>query len=273
MVVPTGRARRPRCPALLPPLMRYRQAYSSASVFGEKLTCGTHWQCRPALRRGSPAYECSPDLPLSRFCSWRGAETPWGCTSASMPAAVVADLDQLRCRRVRMVTRYCGGACVDGVLHQLLHHRGGALHHLACGNQLRRMLVQHMYHCQWRHTVPLLPAGPPMLRRRPGSASAHTESSTLPAASGSPHPPLAAYPPARRARALARKFFQLPKSSCVTLSAFGAFLPAPSALPCARFVTSSGQARQLRHLDAVAVVCAGPRTMRRRKVMSSPRFL
>ncbi len=36
------------------------------------------------------------------------------------------------------------GPGVDGVLHQLLHHRGGALHHLAGGDEVGHMAVQHL---------------------------------------------------------------------------------------------------------------------------------
>ena len=55
-------------------------------------------------------------------------------------AAVVGDPDQ-RHAAVGDLHRHRPGPGVDGVFHQLLHHAGGALHHLPGGDEVRHMGV------------------------------------------------------------------------------------------------------------------------------------
>ena len=60
-------------------------------------------------------------------------------------ATVVNDLDK---RLAGVEHGYADAACarIHGVLHQLLHHRGGASHHLTGGDQVRYVLREYFQH-------------------------------------------------------------------------------------------------------------------------------
>ena len=87
-------------------------------------------------------------------------------------AAVVADADIGHAAVLNL--HHNGRASgVNGVFHQLLHHTGGTLHHLACGNQVRHMGRQTL---DMRHKLLLTAI----------SASIHTAGSALPRGTGCP---------------------------------------------------------------------------------------
>ena len=58
-------------------------------------------------------------------------------------AAVVRDPDERHAAPLDL-NGHCRRPGVDGVLHQLLHHRGRPLHHLPGGDQVGHMGVQHL---------------------------------------------------------------------------------------------------------------------------------
>ena len=62
-----------------------------------------------------------------------GGQFPGGNT-----AAVVSDPDEAHAAPPQF-HHNGGGSGINGVFHQLLHHAGGALYHLACGDQIRHM--------------------------------------------------------------------------------------------------------------------------------------
>ena len=62
----------------------------------------------------------------------------------SHAAAVVGDRDEGRAP-VPDLDAHAGGPGVEGIFHQLFHHRGGALHHLARRNLVDQVVGQHAH--------------------------------------------------------------------------------------------------------------------------------
>ncbi|CDC72803.1 putative uncharacterized protein [Oscillibacter sp. CAG:155] len=82
-----------------------------------------------------------PDLPQVRRRAQLGggvAEEGGGQLLGGDAAAVVRHADQPHAASLDL-HHHRSGTSVDGVFHQLLDHAGGALHHLAGGNQIRHM--------------------------------------------------------------------------------------------------------------------------------------